>query len=141
MISVPDHTHVNPEGGGARRAAALRRAVRAQWWPAVRTHEAIAQVIAENLPDAIVVGDSTEPIYAMNQCLRPRRPRSYFNSGTGYGTLGYGLPAGIGAKIAAPGRPVVVITGDGGLMFSISELATAKQEKISIVILLWNNGG
>lgn len=126
---------------GAKRAAAVRAATPRHWWPAVSLHQRIAKVVLEALPDAILAGDSTEPVYALNQCYEAPRPRSYFNSSTGYGTLGYGLPAGIGAKLAAPSRPVVVLIGDGGLQFTIAELASAVEAKIPLVILLWNNDG
>jgi acetolactate synthase-1/2/3 large subunit len=109
--------------------------------PTVAVHRPIALAVQKALPDAIFVGDSAEPVYALNQCLEPSRPRSYFNSSTGYGTLGYGMPAGIGAKLAAPDRPVVVLVGDGGLQFTIGELAAGVEAKTGIIILLWNNEG
>jgi 5-guanidino-2-oxopentanoate decarboxylase len=59
---------------------------------------------------------------------------------TGYGTLGYGLPAGIGAKFGAPQRPGLVLVGDGGFLYTAQELATAVEELDSpLVVLLWNN--
>jgi len=67
--------------------------------------------------------------------------RSYFNSSTGYGTLGYGLPAALGAKLAQPQRPVVSLIGDGGLQFTLSELATAVELNLAVPILVWNNNG
>ena len=127
--------------GGAGRAAAIRTAATAGWWPAVAVHQPIARVIAATLPDAIVVGDSAEPVYAFNQCYEAPRPRSYFNSSTGYGTLGYGLPAGIGARLAAPDRPVVVLLGDGGFQFTVGELAAAVEAEVPLILLLWNNRG
>jgi len=132
---------VGIDSPGARRAAAIRTETVKHWWPAVFLHQKIAGHVSEVLPDAIVVGDQTEPVYALNQCFEPKRARSYFNSSTGYGTLGYALPAGIGAKLAAPDRPVVVLAGDGGLQFSISELASAIEAKTPLVLLLWNNEG
>ena len=126
---------------GAKRAAAVRQATPRHWWPAISLHQRIAKIVLDALPDAIVAGDSTEPVYALNQCYEAPQPRSYFNSSTGYGTLGYGLPAGIGAKLAAPERPVVVLIGDGGLQFTIAELASAVEAKVPLVILLWNNDG
>jgi len=126
---------------GARRAAEIRAAAARLWWPAVAVHRRVARVIRESLPDAIVVGDSAEPVYAMNQFYEAPRPRSYFNSATGYGTLGYGLPAGIGAKLGAPDRPVVVLVGDGGLQFTIGELAAAVETKLPLIVLVWNNQG
>lgn len=126
---------------GAKRAAAIREAVRQHWWPAVSRHQKIADVMSAALPDVIVVGDSAEHVYALNQSFEAPRPRSFFNSSTGYGTLGYGLPAGIGAKLAAPDRPVVVLVGDGGLQFSIGELSAAVELEIPLIVLLWNNDG
>jgi tartronate-semialdehyde synthase len=66
-------------------------------------------------------------------------PRRYLPSG-GAGTLGYELPAGIGAKIACPNDPVVVVVGDGGLLFMSEELAVAGQYKLPIIIVVVNNG-
>ena len=128
-------------GVGATRAAAIRIATAKLWWPEIALHHKIARIVLENLPDAILVGDQTEPVYALNQCFEAPRPRSYFNCSTGYGTLGFALPAGIGAKLAAPSRPVVVMVGDGGLQFSIAELASAVEAETPLVLLLWNNQG
>ena len=59
----------------------------------------------------------------------------------GYGTLGYALPAAIGAKLAVPDRPGIVIVGDGGFLFTVGDLATAVQQKISLPIIVWDNSG
>jgi acetolactate synthase-1/2/3 large subunit len=126
---------------GPERATALRDATRALWWPEIATHSRILEVVSRILRDPIIAGDSTEIIYAGNQFYRPRLPRSWFNSSTGYGTLGYGLPAGIGAQLAAPHRPVVVLIGDGGLQFTIGEMASAVEARTPIILLLWNNQG
>jgi acetolactate synthase-1/2/3 large subunit len=126
---------------GAKRASAIRQATARCWWPAVTLHQRIAGLVLEALPNAILAGDSTEPVYALNQSFEAPLPRSYFNSSTGYGTLGYGLPAGIGAKLAAPDRPVVVLIGDGGLQFTIAELASAVEAEVPVIVLLWNNDG
>ena len=128
-----------PTGDGAARAQALRDAVRAHWWPAVGKHERLLTVLQQVLPDAIVVGDQTEPVYAGNQFFRPAKPRSWFTCSTGYGTLGYALPAAIGAKLAAPDRPVVVLVGDGGLQFTLPELASAMEADAPVIVLVWNN--
>ncbi len=126
---------------GASRAAETSKILTTHWWPAVATHRRIAAIVQESLPDVIMVGDSAEPVYALNQCYQSPQPRSYFNSSTGYGTLGYGLPAGIGAKLAAPKRPVVVLVGDGGLQFTIGELAAAVEAQVPVILLMWNNDG
>jgi len=126
---------------GSQRAAAIRNATAQCWWPAVTLHQRIADLVLQALPNAILAGDSTEPVYALNQSYEAPRPRSYFNSSTGYGTLGYGLPAGIGAKLAAPDRPVLTLIGDGGLQFTIGELASAVEAQVPLIVLLWNNDG
>jgi acetolactate synthase-1/2/3 large subunit len=124
---------------GAARANALRDQLPPLWWAAVRTHERLLSTVQEALPEAILVGDSTEPVYAGNQFFQPRHPRSWFNSSTGYGTLGYALPAAIGAKLAAPKRPVVVLVGDGGLQYTLPELAAAMEAEAPVIVLVWNN--
>jgi thiamine pyrophosphate-dependent acetolactate synthase large subunit-like protein len=57
----------------------------------------------------------------------------------GFGTLGFGLPAGIGAKFGKPDTPVAVMIGDYGLQYTINELGTAAEHKLPLVILMWNN--
>jgi acetolactate synthase-1/2/3 large subunit len=130
-----------PAGSGARRAAEIRAAVRKLWWPAVAVHERVLDVVQRALGDPIIVGDQTQPVYGGNQFFEPSRPRSWFNSSTGYGTLGYALPAAIGAKLAAPERPVVALIGDGGLQFTLPELASAVGAQVPVIVLLWNNQG
>ena len=57
----------------------------------------------------------------------------------GLGTMGYGLPAGIGAKFAAPDRKVVVVSGDGSIQMNIQELGTAVQYNVDIKVIILNN--
>ena len=95
----------------------------------------------EVLPEAIIVGDSTGPVYAGNVVARRPAPRRWFNAATGFGTLGYGLPAALGAGLARPDLPVVALVGDGGLMFTLSELATAVDAQTPIMVIVWNNVG
>ncbi len=66
-------------------------------------------------------------------------PRTYISEGF-QGTLGHGFPAMLGVKAAKPDTPVVCITGDGGFQFALQDLATAKQENIALVTLVFNNG-
>jgi len=65
-------------------------------------------------------------------------PRTFITSGY-QGTLGSGFPTALGAKVAHPDRAVVAITGDGGFMFGVQELATAVQFNIGVVVLVFNN--
>jgi acetolactate synthase I/II/III large subunit len=132
---------LRPDGAGARRAAEIRTAPRRCWWPATAVHERVLDVVQRTLAAPIIVGDQTQPVYGGNQFFQPSRPRSWFNSSTGYGTLGYALPAAIGAKLAAPERPVVVLVGDGGLQFTLPELAAAVEAQVPVILLLWNNQG
>ncbi len=126
---------------GSARATAIRLAVMEGLWPACQIHARIMDLVTRTLPDVIVVGDQTEPVYCANQFYQAPGPRSYFNSSTGYGTLGYGMPAAFGAKLAAPLRPVVCLMGDGGIQFSIPELASAVEAGIAVAIVVWNNAG
>ena len=67
-----------------------------------------------------------------------RRPRQWLTSG-GLGTMGFGLPAAIGAALACPDRKVVCFSGDGSLMMNIQELATAVEQSVKVKIILMNN--
>ena len=102
---------------------------------------AFFQVIDAALPTAVVVGDSTRPTYYATWMWERPRPATYFHSASGYGTLGYALPAAIGAQIALPQVPVVALIGDGGLLFTLGELAVAVDAQVPVKIIIWNNSG
>jgi acetolactate synthase-1/2/3 large subunit len=123
------------------RVAALRGELDALLRPDYRLHGRFFDAVAEALPGVVIAGDSTQPVYGGNLVYEPAGPRSWFNSSTGYGTLGYGLPAAFGAKLARPETPVVALIGDGGIQFTIGELATAVELGLPVPILLWNNRG
>jgi acetolactate synthase-1/2/3 large subunit len=129
------------ESPGTRRAADVRARLEAQWPASWADQRRTLEILQHTLPDVIVAGDSTQPVYSGNHLFEANHPRSWFNSATGYGTLGYGLPAAIGAKLAAPDRPVVALVGDGGLQFTLPELASAVEAGTAIIVLLWNNRG
>ncbi len=125
-----------------RRAQTLIESTRPYWSEYTDAHLEIWNHIRNALPDdGIVTADSTQLVYSGNHCFRARRARSYLTSTTGYGTLGYALPAAIGAKLGKPRSPVVCVVGDGGMMFTIQELATAVEHQLPIVIVLWHNNG
>ncbi|MEW1615701.1 MULTISPECIES: thiamine pyrophosphate-dependent enzyme [unclassified Streptomyces] len=91
--------------------------------------------------EGILVGDSAMSCYYGALSNTPAyRPRSFLHP-TGPGALGYGLPAAIGAKLARPGAPVVALHGDGGLMFTVQELAAAAQLRLPLPVIVTDNGG
>jgi acetolactate synthase-1/2/3 large subunit len=126
---------------GAPRAAIARSAAWAEFDAPTRSLDLLVELAAQNLPGAIFMGDSTQTVYAGNLTFNPDAPRRWFNASTGYGTLGYGLPAANGAQLAAPGTPVIALVGDGGLLFTLPELATAVEARLPVIVLLWNNRG
>ena len=118
----------------------LREAVRAQHEPLQQVHQAILDVIDQVMPaNTVISADMTQLGYTGNYAFNSRAVRSWLHP-TGYGTLGYALPAAIGAKLGAPQRPGLVLVGDGGFLYTAQELATATEElDTPLVILLWNN--
>ncbi|WP_168015456.1 5-guanidino-2-oxopentanoate decarboxylase [Halomonas salinarum] len=126
---------------GRRRTAAALEALALPQDPAFKPFVPLFETLAEVVPEAILVGDSCAPVYAANHLVAQPEPRRFFNASTGYGTLGYGLPAALGAQLARPDLPVVALVGDGGVMFTLAEIATAVEERLPVVILLWHNGG
>jgi thiamine pyrophosphate-dependent acetolactate synthase large subunit-like protein len=89
-------------------------------------------------PSAIVVNDQTGLNYWMEWHFPVLEPRTFLYP-VGSATLGYGVPAAIGAKIAHPDRQVLAVLGDGGFMFSVNELATAVKYGLGIVFLVLND--
>ncbi len=92
-------------------------------------------------PGAILIGDSAEPSYTATCAGRAPGPRQWFTGSTGFGTLGYALPAAIGAQIARPEAPVIALAGDGGALYTIAELAAAAEAGAPVILLIWNNDG
>jgi acetolactate synthase-1/2/3 large subunit len=126
---------------GAARAAAARDEARAELSPAMRDQLAMLEAIRASVPGSIIVGDSTQPVYAGNLYYDHDRAGGWFNAATGYGALGFGPGAAVGAALAAPGTPVICLVGDGGLQFSPGELRTALDEKLPVTFVVWNNAG
>jgi acetolactate synthase I/II/III large subunit len=89
--------------------------------------------------DAIVVSDVGQHQMWTAQHYHFDRPRRWINSG-GLGTMGFGLPAAMGAKVGCPDQTVVCIAGDGSVQMNAQELATCAQEGIAVKVLIMNNG-
>ncbi len=128
-------------GVAARRVAQIRDRVSEILTPVQRAGCALLDRLAAYAPDGIFIGDSAQPVYAGLTAFAPPRAGAFFSSATGYGTLGYGLPAAIGAWIAAPDRPVFCLIGDGGLQFTLPEMGSATEIGAAITMILWNNRG
>lgn len=136
-----------PMLAGRARAQWLRRiqalkAARPQPLPEVdnpRSHFGLIRAVAGCVGDeAIVVTDVGQHQMWTAQAYPLRRPRQWLTSG-GLGTMGFGVPAAIGAALAAPGRTVVCFTGDGSILMNIQELVTAAEQRANVKIVLMNN--
>lgn len=122
-----------------RSVASVNAAERAGWSHKQNVMQQMLDTLRDSLPAPIVVGDSTQPVYQGALGYRAPQANSWFNAGTGFGTLGYGLPAAIGAKLAMPERPVIAVVGDGGMQFSSAELIAAREAGAGVIVVLWNN--
>ncbi len=99
----------------------------------------IVRTVASLLPDdSIVTTDVGQHQMWVAQAYPFKRPRQWLTSG-GLGTMGFGLPAAIGAALACPGRTVACFSGDGSLLMNLHELATAAEEGVEVKIILLNN--
>ena len=104
-----------------------------------RTHYGLVHAVAGALTDdAIITTDVGQHQMWVAQAYPFRRPRQWLTSG-GLGTMGFGMPAAIGAALAAPDRTVVCFSGDGSLMMNIQEFATLAEENLNVKIVLMNN--
>ncbi|TFV80001.1 hypothetical protein E4K64_05000 [Bradyrhizobium frederickii] len=105
----------------------------------IQPQMAYLNILREVLPaNAIVTDELSQVGFASWYGFPVYQPRTFITSGY-QGTLGSGFPTALGAKVANPDSPVVAITGDGGFMFGVQELATAVQFNIAVVTLVFNN--
>lgn len=126
----------------ARDLTAARTAIAAEIRETAPETVALTEIIADALPDdAIVAGDSSQIVYmALGSVLQSAHPHSLLYTPT-YATLGYGLPAAIGAAVAQTEHPVVTVIGDGALMFCVNEVVTAVEQRLDVTIVCVDNGG
>jgi 5-guanidino-2-oxopentanoate decarboxylase len=104
-----------------------------------KLHARVWRILRAALPaDAIVMGDATQIVYTGTAAMPMETERCWYYSGN-YCALGFALPMAIGAKIGTPQRPVIAVAGDGGIMFTVNELATAAEEGLGLPVIVWNN--
>ncbi|WP_298846091.1 thiamine pyrophosphate-binding protein [uncultured Ruegeria sp.] len=100
----------------------------------------IADALREAMPaDTMIYSDMTQIAYVAKEVWDMAFPHHWHHP-TGFGTLGYGLPAGIGGAVARHGKPTAVIAGDYGFQYTMQELGVAVELGLSLPIILWDNG-
>ncbi len=143
-VVLGDVVEVLRQKGFASRAVdpGLRSAIEADADADAGPWAEVQRVLHAALPaDTVVAGDSSQVTYYGTVHHWPFTPANRLLYPTGYATLGYGLPAAIGAKVADPSRPVVGVFGDGAAMFSIQELVTATELGLALPVVIVDNGG
>lgn len=100
--------------------------------------QAVVEAVNRIAPEAIVVSDVGQHQMFVAQHYRFEQPRKWLNSG-GLGTMGYGLPAAVGAQVAYPDAAVVCFTSDGSVQMNIQELATCTEFKLPLKVVILNN--
>ena len=115
--------------------AATWRETRSFLQPQIAFLDVIREALGE---DGVFVDELTQMGFSARVVMPVYKPRTFIS--TGYqGTLGYGFPTALGVKVARPDVPVISVTGDGGFMFGVQELATAVQHRIGLVTIVFNN--
>jgi len=105
----------------------------------VQPQASYAHTIREEIPDdAIVVNESTQVGYWNWVGFPVYQPRTFIHAGY-QGTLGYGFPTALGAQVGNPDRRVISINGDGGFMYNVAELSTMAQQKLPVILIVFND--
>jgi|SRR5580658_791552 5-guanidino-2-oxopentanoate decarboxylase len=120
--------------------ALVRTSIESQLPQPLRPALAALRALRAALPaDGVIFSDMTQIAYLGNFAFSAERPGLWFHP-SGYGALGFALPAAIGAAIAQPQRPVVALAGDFGVQFTLQELMTAVELDLTLPVVVWNNG-
>ena len=106
--------------------------------PEIRMGEAVHALARASRGEAVIVSDVGQHQMHAARYYRFALPRSHITSG-GLGTMGFALPAAIGAKLGAPEREVVAVVGDGGFQMTLQELGTIMQERLPVKVLILDN--
>ena len=124
-----------------KRVNKLKVEITSNLSPSEKQHSEILELLSKIAPkDTIWSGDACQLVYSGSFIMPMNQPRHWFYP-AGYCALGNALPNAIGAKLAMPNKPVVVLAGDGGFMFTMPELLTAAELKLPLPIIIWENGG
>ena len=133
--------------GGSRKQQAeaivheIRESIASNMTASERQHAKLLAAMADCVPaDTIFAGDACQLVYTGAFAMPIRSARQWFYP-AGYCALGCALPNAIGAKQALPERPVMVLAGDGGFMFTVQELMVASELELPLPIVIWENGG
>jgi thiamine pyrophosphate-dependent acetolactate synthase large subunit-like protein len=138
-VELSERKVVSQRPDGEARARAVRAANADAMTDLEKRHARVWSVIRNVLPvDAIVMGDACQVVYTGSFAMPVETERCWYYSGN-YCALGVAVPMAIGAKIGAPDRAVIAVAGDGGVMFTINELATAVEEQLALPVIVWNN--
>ena len=104
----------------------------------IMTPQDVIETINRIFDEAIIVTDVGQHQMFTAQFIEITEKKKLLMSG-GLGTMGYGFPGGVGAKIGNPDKPVIVISGDGGMQMNIQEFATAVLEELPLILCVFNN--
>ncbi len=127
--------------GVEERVSAIRQAIDAHYRERYPIEFEMIETLRARLDrDVVVFSDTAQGVQWVRGLLPAYTPRSFFTPG-GFSTLGFSVPAAMGAKVAFPDRQVVAAVGDGSFMFTCNELGTAVQEGLDLTVLLFNNHG
>jgi 5-guanidino-2-oxopentanoate decarboxylase len=120
-------------------AALWRTRVEQEFSPGTRARLEALRALRAVLPeDGAVFSDMTQIAYLGNYAFSAERPGVWFHP-SGYGTLGFAMPAALGAKIAQPERAIVALAGDFGFQFTQQELVSAVELELCLPVVIWNN--
>jgi len=137
--ALADQKPTSHRSEGERRVRDILARNAAKMTELEKLHARVWKILRSALPkDAIVMGDVSQIVFTGTFAMPMEMERCWYYSGT-YCALGVALPMAAGAKIGAPHRPVIAVAGDGGIMFTANELATAAEEHLALPVIVWNN--
>ena len=124
-----------------REVSAIADAISKALSPSEAQHVRLLKGLRDAIPDdSILIGDACQLVYTGAFAMPVSQPRQWHYP-AGYCALGCAIPNAVGAKLALPDAPVVVMAGDGGAMFTIQELVCAAELGLGLPIIIWENGG